>query len=174
MKYAKTIDHTYGESVNKWVFEAKVLADEAKTAYETKQIKMDEFYLCDAKSRIRRINVINQMGYIRHSFVLAFYYLIRCSHKSHNENVTFANAMREVASLGGHSDSNACIVGAMLGAIFGFDKLPDDMVKTVLACDVTGEGQKRPEQLSIGKTAIENIVKLIQCRVHDDKYKLVN
>ena len=53
----------------------------------------------------------------------------------------------------------------MVGAIVGFKELPEHMVKTVLSCDVTGEGPIRPAWLSVGKTAIANIEKLIECRI---------
>lgn len=35
--------------------------------------------------------------------------------------------MREVISLGGDTDTNACIVGGLIGAIVGDSNIPNDM-----------------------------------------------
>ena len=39
--------------------------------------------------------------------------------------------MREVISLGGDTDTNACIVGGLLGAIVGESNIPEEMKKKV-------------------------------------------
>ena len=61
----------------------------------------------------------------------------------------------------------------MMGALQGFKGLDENMVKTVLSCDVTGEGRKRDAWLSVGKTAVPNIKKLIECRA-GDTFKFLN
>jgi ADP-ribosylglycohydrolase len=93
------------------------------------------------------------MGFIKHAFILSFYFLIECSKRE----LSYARVIREVVSLGGDADTNACIAGALIGALVGFDGLDESMVKTVLSCSVSGEGHERPDWLSVGKTAIPNI-----------------
>lgn len=58
--------------------------------------------------------------------------------------LNYKDCIREIISLSGDTDTNACIAGAAVGALLGFGKIDATMVKTVLECDVTGEGQKRP------------------------------
>ena len=48
--------------------------------------------------------------------------------------------MREVIALGGDTDTNACIVGGLLGAIVGESNIPDFMKKLVQKFDCTDEG----------------------------------
>jgi len=63
--------------------------------------------------------------------------------------------------MGGDTDTNACIAGGMIGAIVGGKGLDYKMVKKLLSCDVTKEGQRRPEWLSVGRYAVPNLKKLI-------------
>ena len=60
-----------------------------------------------------------------------------------------------------------------MGALLGFKALDEHMVRSVLSCDVTGEGQPRPIWLSVGKTAVPNIQRLIECRA-GDSFKFLN
>lgn len=91
--------------------------------------------------------MIRQMGFIKHGFVMSFYYLALAAKRE----ISFYDSIKEICSLAGDSDTNGCIAGAMVGAIVGFKKIDQNMVKVVLSCDVTGEGQKRPECFSVGK-----------------------
>ena len=77
------------------------------------------------------------MGFMKWGFVLSYYYLLR----SEVEEQDYKNTMKEVISMGGDTDTNACIVGGMLGALLGFKKLDEDMVKSVFFCDCTEEGR---------------------------------
>ena len=49
----------------------------------------------------------------------AFYYL--------NHNVSYQDALRDIIKRGGDTDTNACIVGGLLGAACGFNNLPKDI-----------------------------------------------
>ena len=57
----------------------------------------------------------------------------------------------------GDTDTNAAIVGGLLGAATGRDQLPSHMIKALLACDAQ-QGRKRPDWL-IPKTAVESMLK---------------
>ena len=78
------------------------------------------------------------MGFIKHAIVLSFYFLL--VHAKRGGNLSHYDAIKEVISLAGDSDTNACIVGGIIGALLGFKALDQNMVKTLLSCDVTGEG----------------------------------
>jgi ADP-ribosylglycohydrolase len=53
--------------------------------------------------------------------------------------------MRDVLRLGGDTDTNAAIVGAMIGARDGVERLSERMVATVMKCD-TALGRARPSR----------------------------
>ena len=44
---------------------------------------------------------------------------------------SFACSLQRVIARGGDTDTNGCIAGAMLGALFGADAVPQEWVKTV-------------------------------------------
>lgn len=102
------------------------------------------------------------MDHIKHSIILSFYYLLM--HTKRDGDLSYFNCIKEVISLAGDSDTNACIVGGMMGALLGYKRLDKSMVKVVLSCDVTGEGNIRPDYLSVGQSGIKTIKQLIECR----------
>ena len=71
-------------------------------------------------------------------------------------------AIINTVKLGGDTDTNAAIAGALAGAIHGFDSFPKDWIKTVQECDTTKGCQPRSYQNAIrdikGLTA-----RLIEC-----------
>ena len=62
--------------------------------------------------------------FVRIGFTHAFFHLL--------EQSTFENALRETLAGGGDTDTNACIVGALLGALHGIDGIP-----TTVFCTAT-------------------------------------
>jgi len=73
------------------------------------------------------------MGWLRHAFVLSFFFLL--DFQSSKSSSIYFDALRLTIQLGGDTDTNACIVGGMLGALVGLKELPDHMVKTLLSFD---------------------------------------
>ena len=43
--------------------------------------------------------------------------------------------MRLTIQLGGDTDTNACIVGGMIGALVGIKKIPEPMIDSLLSFD---------------------------------------
>ena len=78
-------------------------------------------------------------GFVRIAFTHAFHYLYQAS--------SYTGALRAVLNHGGDSDTNACIVGGILGALHGVAGIPGEMVSAVRNCDVTHGNQPRPEWL---------------------------
>ena len=74
-------------------------------------------------------------------------------------NSAYINAIRQTVQQGGDTDTNACIVGGMMGALVGIKRVPKEMLDTVLNFDCvnSGKGIKRPDFLSVGRHAIPNI-----------------
>ena len=90
------------------------------------------------------------MGYIRIAFILSFYFL---QGYDKSEGYYF-RCIQETIKQGGDTDTNACIVGAMIGALVGLKELPQHMLTKVVRFDCTKKGQRRPEWLSVRRTGL--------------------
>ena len=80
-------------------------------------------------------------GFVRIGFTHAFFHLLAES--------TFEQALRATLAGGGDTDTNACIVGALIGALNGIEGIPDSLIPGVVQCD-TRLGHARPEWLQAG------------------------
>lgn len=80
-----------------------------------------------------------QAGFIRIAFTHAFRLLL--------QGVDYPSALREVLAGGGDTDTNACIVGGLIGAADGIDGIPAEMVRAVIECDTAQGRHGRPEFL---------------------------
>lgn len=90
-----------------------------------------------------------KIGWAKIAFSLAFHHLFQES--------TFTAAMRQTLLLGGDTDTNACIVGAMMGARFGASAIPTEWCEAVLMCDTSKGSQPRPADYSAAY--LENKIK---------------
>jgi len=61
------------------------------------------------------------MGFVKHSFILSFYYLLLAD--QYGKGTFYCDSIKEVLSLAGDSDTNCAIVGAMIGAYTGIKKV---------------------------------------------------
>ena len=96
------------------------------------------------------------IGFVRHGFSRAFFHL--------HQKSGFREALSETLAAGGDTDTNACIVGGLIGAYRGINKLiqssaTSPMFHAVLSCD-TQAGQKRPERYH-SKRMLEHMRQLI-------------
>lgn len=75
-------------------------------------------------------------------------------------------SIRHTIQLGGDTDTNACIVGGMIGALVGITNIESKFVDTLLEFDCTDNSlsHQRPEYLSVMKYAVPYIHKLIEMR----------
>jgi ADP-ribosyl-[dinitrogen reductase] hydrolase len=74
-------------------------------------------------------------GFVKHGFVHAFRHL--------NLGTSYAEALCETLLGGGDTDTNACIVGGLVGALHGESGIPGSLAEAVMTCD-TEEGRPRP------------------------------
>ena len=81
---------------------------------------------------------VPQAGFVKHGFVHAFRHLHR--------GTPYTVALRETLLGGGDTDTNACIVGGLVGARHGDSGIPRSMVEAVMSCD-TSKGRARPAWL---------------------------
>ena len=68
--------------------------------------------------------------------------------------------MREVLEAGGDTDTNAAIVGGIMGAFWGLDNIDATWVEKVLSYSPKMGGPKRPKWL-LAKNNLENLDKII-------------
>ncbi len=76
-----------------------------------------------------------QIGFVRIGFTHAFRHL--------QQGSDYVAALTETLAGGGDTDTNACIVGGLIGAAVGAEAIPLAMRQAVLTCD-TKQGQPRP------------------------------
>ena len=83
------------------------------------------------------------MGYFAHALTLAFYFLLR---EDIAESQLFDAAMWQTVRLGGDTDTNAAIVGGLIGAAVGRKNIDRNKIDKVLSCDLSqGEQFSRPK-----------------------------
>lgn len=98
------------------------------------------------------------IGWLKIAFCYAFYYL--------KQNTSYMDAMHDILSYGGDTDTNACIVGGLIGAIKGPKDIPVELVRKVLdfRCDTKEDmdkfkGRKRPPIFVPGHVLTEENLK---------------
>jgi ADP-ribosylglycohydrolase len=88
-------------------------------------------------------NASHRMGWVRIAFQNAFYQLLHAPDAG--------EAIRRTVLLGGDTDTNAAIAGALSGAVHGLQSLPTSWVQAVLSCrpesGVPGVRRPRPQRL---------------------------
>jgi ADP-ribosylglycohydrolase len=99
---------------------------------------------------ISEMDATRQIGHVRWGFVLAIYFL-------RNPNISYEEAIKITLMKGGDTDTNAAIVGGLVGA---YHVIPEYMLHPVLEFDCTADGvkhHKRPAEYSV-KQVIGNLV----------------
>ncbi len=102
------------------------------------------------------------IGWLKIAFVHALYYL---KHK-----VDYLTALKELLSKAGDTDTNLCIVGGVLGALYGYKSLPKDYIEKVMRIEADQRVYREPEWYP-GTHLEGSIEKLIQIRPTELKMK---
>ena len=95
-------------------------------------------WLADANAGVR-VPYSPQDGFVRIAFTHAFRHLAA--------GTSYEAALAETLAGGGDSDTNACIVGGLLGARWGARAIPSRLREAVLGCDTRLGRNPRPENL---------------------------
>jgi ADP-ribosylglycohydrolase len=111
----------------------------AAQAYVQVQNKEVSAWLSDAVSG-HLPDAFPMAGFVRYGFTYAFHYLHR--------GTSFEQAVTETLLRGGDTDTNACIVGGLMGAYHGLHGLPKLALGGVLNCN-TQFGQRRPDIFTV-------------------------
>lgn len=72
-------------------------------------------------------DAFRHMGWVRHALQAAFHQLLHAR--------SFEEGVVEVIALGGDTDTNACIAGALLGAVHGVEAIPVAWREAVRRCE---------------------------------------
>jgi len=96
-------------------------------------------WLQDAENNVD-IAYSPQVGFVKIAFTHAFRHLLLGS--------DYVEAVRETLTGGGDTDTNACIVGGLIGAAGGATAIPEAMQQSVLNCDTRRGKHLRPQFLS--------------------------
>lgn len=83
-----------------------------------------------------------QAGFVRIAFTHAFRHL--------KLRTAYGAAIKETLLGGGDTDTNACIVGGLMGALHGIEAIPEAMWHAVVNCNADA-GRPRPEWLTTAK-----------------------
>lgn len=67
------------------------------------------------------------IGHLKIAFMWGMYYLA--------QRFSFEHAIYDILLRGGDTDTNACIIGGLLGARDGFEALNQDWVKKIMECN---------------------------------------
>ncbi len=106
--------------------------------------------LRDAEERAPR-DFLDKMGWVRIAMQNAFHLLLRAT--------SFEEALVETVGRGGDTDTNAAIVGALLGAVHGVHAIPSQWRECVDACEPEEdeEGVHRPRPSWLWPTGAEGL-----------------
>lgn len=80
------------------------------------------------------------------------------------ESDIYKRILREIIREGGDTDTNACIVGGVIGAYLGFKALPSEMVEKILSFDCSDNGILRPQFLNTKFNLVPQLDKIIEQR----------
>lgn len=97
--------------------------------------KVSAWYFEESRD-IGHLDSTKLIGHVRYGFVFAFYFL-------RNPDISFEDAIRMTLMKGGDTDTNAAIVGGMVGS---YQTIPEYMLEPVMKFDVaaSGFGHERP------------------------------
>jgi len=98
-----------------------------------------------------------KMGWVKIAFLYSLHYL--------RQNMGYREAMIDMVSKGGDTDTNCCIVGGMIGALHGMSGIPEYLTSQLLSFDASKDGGiERDDYLVPGKVAEDLINDIIKIR----------
>ena len=110
-------------------------------------------------------NTCTNQGLAEHGFILGLYCLLRAEDIPVDQLYDFS--MRQVVKLQGDTDTNAAIVGGLIGAYVGLDNIDVAKVRKVLECkpvqtEDSPLSHVRPKFVCPGHGCIDEMLELIR------------
>lgn len=98
------------------------VAEEWATKHAVQEVKQ---WICDDSSvlTLDQIDPTRYIGFVKWGIILSFYHL--------RQESDYVKGIEETLSLGGDTDTNAAIVGGMLGTLHGLHGIPEQMLDKV-------------------------------------------
>jgi ADP-ribosyl-[dinitrogen reductase] hydrolase len=118
--------------------DALAALDVARTWAQASACEEVRGWLHDAEAGVA-VPYSPQDGFVRIAFTHAFRHL--------RIGTSYVDALAETLAGGGDTDTNACIVGGLVGARWGASRIPEAMKATVLGCDTRRGKNPRPDAL---------------------------
>jgi ADP-ribosylglycohydrolase len=120
-----------------------------------------EWMSCVEKGELPTVN--RNGGWAKIAFCYTMHYL--------KNNYKYSDALKDILSKGGDTDTNCCIIGAVMGALNGVEGIPSEIISRVLEFDPAKEkGVKRPEFIVPKHVAAKSLEKLIANRPSELKF----
>lgn len=102
---------------------------ERYSKYTCRKVK---WWLKESEGDLEELNCEQNIGHVRWGFTMAMHFL--------RKNTSYEDAIFQTLMKGGDTDTNACIVGGMMGALHGIAEIPDYMKDPVLKFDAAKKG----------------------------------
>ena len=104
------------------------------------------------------------MGFVKHAFVLSMYCLMRAADKPINKLYDWA--ISQCVKLQGDTDTNAAIVGGLIGALVTVDNIDQHKLQTLLQCKQDrarggSHGDSTPNFMMPGRGCVNQILELV-------------
>lgn len=111
------------------------------TEYVLREVTSDKVknWFISESVDIQKMKCTELCGHVRWAFVLAFYFL-------RNPTISYEDAIRITLQKGGDTDTNAAIVGGIVGV---YHPIPEYMLQPVLEFDCTLKKRIRPSEYSV-------------------------
>lgn len=104
--------------------------------YTCRKVK---WWLKESEGNLEDLDCEKNIGHVRWAFTMAMHFL--------RKNTSYEEAVFKTLMKGGDTDTNACIVGGMMGALHGLSEIPDYMKDPVLTFDAAKKGgHMRPDE----------------------------
>ncbi len=102
------------------------------------------------------------IGYAKIAFQRSFYHLWN--------NSNFSDAIKETISEGGDTDTNACIVGGLIGALHGFNGIPLKYIDIIMKCKPNSDRDGYQAKLYYEDHLLSNIIKNAPSKINLKDY----
>ena len=76
-------------------------------------------------------SVFIHMGYYIHAYKLTLYYLYNFNKIQSHSETKYRTIMNQICDLGGDTDTNCCIVGAVIGPLIGMANFGNELIKII-------------------------------------------
>jgi hypothetical protein len=119
------------------------------------------------KNNQQLMGATKNQGFFKIAYVYSFYFLRHVIHSCRTEEElspeVYKDVMKRTISEGGDTDTNACIVGGLIGSIVGYKQLPKEYLDKMLHLKLFNTVQlRRNIKQYEPKNGLKNLICLIK------------